>query len=462
MDTHFLYGLSGRIVIPRDASYDKDRQDWNRAIQQYPIVINYCRTAKDISHAVLWARRRDVPLRIRNGGHNYEGYSNGDCVLVIDVSEMNGIALDEQSRLVRVQGGVTNGQLYTYLGTRGYPFPGGTCPTVGVCGYALGGGWGLSCRYLGLGCDSILEIELVNDEGRIIRANHRQNQDLFWACRGAGGGNFGVITAITFRLPAPVQNVTLITIAYPQVSTQAQELFLQTWQEWLPDADPRITLIARIYHSATDGLSMLVRGIFYGEPQEATQLLQSFLQLPGAAPDLQYLSFLEATKRIGSTYPPFETFQSVSRFVDRRFTPMEINRIVGLIQQRPKGSVYAGLSLYALGGKVADKDIDDTAFFYRKANYILWLQTMWEDERFAAVNSAWVDRGFRRLAPLTTGSYVNFPYANLPCAQREYYGGHIAALKKIDEKYDPCRVFTFPQGLNSAYAVPVHSGGCLA
>lgn len=449
MNTTFLCGLSGRIVIPPDASYNDDRQDWNHAIQQYPAVINYCQTAKDVSNAVTWSRKNKIPLRIRNGGHNYEGYSNGNCVLVIDISEMKEIELDEQSQSVRVQGGVTNHQLYEFAASKGYPFPGGTCPTVGVAGYSLGGGWGLSCRYFGLGCDSIIEIELVNYEGLIIKANSKYNEDLFWACRGAGGGNFGVIVSITFKLPPRVQNVTLIEIDYRHADTQMQELFLNTWQEWLHNADKRITLISRIYNSDTDGLSMLVRGIFYGGPEEAANQVQSFLDLKGAVADIRYMSFLEAVNIIGNSYPSFEKFQSASRFVYRDFSPGEISTITGLIQKRPKGSVYAGLSMYALGGRVAETDVDDTAFFYRKAHYIIWLESIWEDNRFASVNSKWINQQFQCLLPLTTGSYVNFPYAKLCCYKCEYYGAHTEYLKKIKQLYDPLNVFTFPQGLGS-------------
>lgn len=447
MDNIFLYGLSGRVVTPCDASYDEDRQGWNHAVQKYPTVINYCRTAEDVSNAVAWSRRNNVPLRIRVGGHNYEGYSNGNCIIVIDVSEMNRIELDEQSHSVRVQGGVTNSQLYEYVSSKGYPFPGGTCPTVGVCGYALGGGWGLSCRYFGLGCDSIEEIEIVNYDGQIIKANSVCNEDLFWACRGAGGGNFGVVVSMTLRLPPRIQNVTLIEIDYRHSDTQTQELFLETWQEWLLSADKRITLISRIYNSDADGLSMLVRGIFYGVPEEAVQLVKEFLDLKGAVYDIQYVSFLEAVTILGSSYPPFEKFRSASRFVYKCFDLCEIRDIVGLIQKRPKGSVYAGLSMYALGGKVAETDVNDTAFFHRRAHYIIWLETIWEDDYFASVNSEWVNRQFRRLEPLTKGAYVNFPYAELCFYKHEYYGCHAECLVEIKQKYDPLNIFAFPQGL---------------
>lgn len=133
-------GLTGRIVIPADPFYNEARQDYNRAIQQYPLIIDYCRDKRDVANAVIWSRKYHVPLRIRNGGHNYEGYSNGNCTLVIDVSGMTRMDLDECKNLLYVQGGVTNRLVYEFVSSKGYPFPGGTCPTVGVGGYALGGG----------------------------------------------------------------------------------------------------------------------------------------------------------------------------------------------------------------------------------------------------------------------------------------------------------------------------------
>lgn len=198
---NFLYGLTGDIVTPLDPIYSEARQGFNTAIQQFPLIIVYCATKTDVSNAVIWSRRHCVPIRIRSGGHNYEGYSNGDCTLVIDISQMNDMRIDEGLNELIVQGGVTNKLVYEFVASKGYPFPGGTCPTVGVSGYALGGGWGLSCRNFGLGCDSLKEIELINYEGITIKANRESHCDLFWACRGAGGGNFGVIVSMTFNLP---------------------------------------------------------------------------------------------------------------------------------------------------------------------------------------------------------------------------------------------------------------------
>ena len=449
-----LHGLTGRIVIPADPCYNEARQDYNRAIQQYPLIINYCRDKWDVANAVLWSKKYRVPLRIRNGGHNYEGYSNGDCTLIIDVSEMTDLDLDEGKNLLYVQSGVTNGLVYEFVSSKGYPFPGGTCPTVGVGGYAMGGGWGLSCRYLGLGCDSLQEIELVNGDGGILKASRNRNEDLFWACRGAGDGNFGVVVSMTFRLPPKVDKVTLIEIDYLHRTSKEQEAFLDVWQKWLQNADPRITLISRIYNSVNDGLAMLARGIFYGGPDEAKQIVKPFLELAGAEYRFRYVTFLEAVTIIGSTYPPFEKFQSASRFVLQDFSKREISELVGLIRSRAEGSDFAGLSMYALGGRVREVEEDETAFFYRKAHFIVWLETVWEENRFAKENREWVYERFPALAAATTGSYVNFPYNKLPNFLEEYYGTHVRKLKWIKERYDPSHVFSFPQGIQSEPPLP--------
>ncbi|WP_373921149.1 FAD-binding oxidoreductase [Rossellomorea marisflavi] len=203
VESWFFEGLTGEIVTPKSPEYTDSRQEWNRAINKFPLVIVYCVEKQDVANAVRWARKRCVPIRIRSGGHHYEGYSTGNCVLVIDISRLNRLGLDREKNLLRMEAGAKNTAVYDFVGSNGYAFPGGTCPTVGVSGFTLGGGWGYSSRLLGLGCDSLVELELVNDQGKLIKANKDTNADLFWACRGAGSGNFGVVVGMMFQLPEP-------------------------------------------------------------------------------------------------------------------------------------------------------------------------------------------------------------------------------------------------------------------
>ena len=146
-------------------------------INKHPLVIVYCQNNEDVINASIGRKKYKVPFRIRSGTHHYEGYSTGDNVLVIDVSQMNRIQLNETT--VTAQGGVRNRELYEVVCKAGYPFPGGGCPTVGVAGYTLGGGWGYSSRLFGLGCDQLLEVEIITAEGKVIVANKDQHEDLF-------------------------------------------------------------------------------------------------------------------------------------------------------------------------------------------------------------------------------------------------------------------------------------------
>ena len=187
--------LTGIVITKESPNYEECCLAWNRAINKHPLVIVYCQNNDDIINAINWAKEYKVSFRIRSGTHHYEGYSTGDNLLVIDVSEMNKIELNDTT--VKIQGGVRNRELYEAVCGAGYPFPGGGCPTVGAVGYTLGGGWGYSSRLLGLGCDQLIEAEMITANGELVVANESQNEDLFWALRGSGGGNFGVITSLT-------------------------------------------------------------------------------------------------------------------------------------------------------------------------------------------------------------------------------------------------------------------------
>lgn len=447
MKAGFYKGLTGEVILPTDPRYKEARQEWNRAIQKYPLVIVYCFTKTDVRNAICWARKHSIGIRIRSGGHHYEGYSIGNSILVIDVSKMNQLKVDRDKNILKIQGGVTNQQVYDLVGSEGYPFPGGTCPTVGVVGYTLGGGWGYSSRYLGLGCDSLLELKLVNYSGKVITANKECNSDLFWACKGAGGGNFGVVVSMTFNLPQKVDKVTLVEMYYPEASKETMVIFLDTWQQWLKGLDERMTLVSSVYNSAEEGKAIFGRGLFYGTPEDAEQLLRPFAKIEGAEFNLQEMTFLEAMQKVQASYPDSEKFKSTGRFVERQYDLRELENIVDLIHEKAVGSVYAAVSLYALGGQVQAVGTSDTAFYYRNAQYIMGIQSIWENTIFANENILWVQERFKYLEAITNGSYVNYPYSELADYEKAYYGQNAYRLNQINERYDPYDVFKFPQAL---------------
>jgi FAD/FMN-containing dehydrogenase len=439
-----LGGIKGKVITPGDPEYNEARQEWNRRIQKFPRAIVYCENRQDVSKSVEWARRRGAPIRLRGGGHHYEGYSTGNGALVIDVSRMDRVTVEGD--LVRAEGGVSNRALYNALGPLGYAFPSGTCPTVCVSGLTQGGGWGLSCRLLGLTCDSLVSAEMVDACGRIVTANAHCNQDLYWALRGGGGGSFGVMTGLVYRLPTlKPEVVTFIQLYYPDTGMAAQTRFWETWQSWLADADERVTLQASIYHAVDEGFAVYSRGLFFGTPEEAMTAVEPLAALPGCETSFEGTTFYDAIQTIENSYPPYEKFKSTGRFVARPFANGEIRRMVESLRDYPEGSVFTSYSLYALGGAVAAKRPGETAFFYRDAPYITLLQSVWEQDQFEQDNIAWVDRYFPYLASLTAGSYVNFPYSGLKDYMRAYYGGNAGRLHRVKRMYDPCNVFCFPQ-----------------
>ncbi|WP_371380017.1 FAD-binding oxidoreductase [Sporomusa aerivorans] len=437
-------GLTGHVVLPGDCQYAQARREWNKAVNKFPSVIVYCYEPGDVANAILWSRRQGIPLRLRSGGHNYEGYSTGTGKLVIDTSCMNRIYVDNNNDTVNVQAGTRLAQLYEALSHYGYAFPGGTCPTVAIAGLVLGGGIGLSTRYLGLTADSLIETNMVDAGGNTVTANNCHHSDLLWALKGAGGGNFGVVTSYKFALKRKVNKITLIKLEWSD-NIPARRDFLRIWPVWLETLDRRMSAFGGIYKRGA-----WLYAFFYGRADAAEYILSPLLAIPGITlRQLEYVDFIEAINSISATYSGPEAFKSTGRFMQGPLLPDQVDTLLNIMDNAPsEASSY--LSVYSLGGAVRDKNEEDTAFYYRNADYILGASSTWKTEQEAPVHSRWVANAFQYIYTISVGSYINFPYGALPNYQRAYYGNHVLRLQNIKQKYDPDSVFSFPQSIKTA------------
>ncbi|WP_312562717.1 FAD-binding oxidoreductase [Anaerospora sp.] len=433
-------GLTGTVIVPGDPEYEQARQDYNIAIEQYPAIIVYCFDAYDVANAILWSRAQGIELRVRSGGHNYEGYSNGTCKLVIDTSPMNQIRVDVCEETVNVQAGTRLLPLYECLYEYGFAFPGGTCPTVAISGLVLGGGIGLSTRYLGLTADSLLEATLINYEGRQLTVSDDCNAELFWALKGAGGGNFGVVIEYKFKLKK-VDKITLIQLRWDD-NKAARKQFLQVWQNWLPHLDYRISMFGGITKTGA-----WVNSFFYGTREEARYLFQPMLDIPGLTiENFQYIPFIKAVKKIGAIYPRQEAFQAAGRFVEEKFSQDELASLVEIVDRAPTDR-SSSIRVYSLGGAVRDIAVDETAFASRQSDYIMAIVSSWEESSEEERHRQWVEAGFEYIYSITRGSYINFPYGQTPNYQLAYFGINLRRLQAIKEVVDPYNIFSFPQSI---------------
>lgn len=433
--------LTGKIIWPSDPKYQLARQEYNKDIQKYPIAIVYCYTNEDVINAILWSKSKGIGLRIRSGGHNYDGYSIGNEKLVIDTTFMNKIEVDTVNNIVKVQAGTRLNKLYEVLYNHGYAFHGGTCPTVAISGLVLGGGIGLSTRYLGLTIDSLIEAEIINAEGNVLTVNSQCNEDLFWALRGAGGGNFGVVTSYKFKLKEKVDKITLVQLEWNN-NEAARFLFLSTWQDWLSTLDRRMSAFGRVYKKGA-----LLYAFFYGKPDEARKILKPMLSIPGRTfEQIEYVPYIDAINAIARIYPKSDKFDDTGRFIYKYISESELKTLIDILDKAPD-DYESFIKVYSLGGAAKDIMKSSTAFFYRDARYIIAISSSWRDNSESQINKDWVAMGFKYIKSITLGSYVNFPYSTLINYEKAYYGDYVGQLQKIKCQYDPCNVFKFPQSI---------------
>ena len=436
--------LTGRIVVPEDSQYNEARKEFNTFFNKFPLVIVFAQKTEDVVNAIRWARFWDVPIRMRSGRHSYEGLSVIDAGIVIDVSEMNQVEVNHKRGTATVQTGQRDITLFETLGAEGLVVPGGLCPTTGIAGFTLGGGQSSLSRPLGLIIDNLLELEMVDANGRILRANADHNADLFWASRGGGGGNFGVYTSFRFRTH-PID-----TVAYAEIEWDLSDLepVVKTWQSYTtPDADENLTPLLTI--ASGQQSFILMQGVFLGSAEKLRQLLEPLLR--AGSPQqvfIEEIPWLEAVERIADTQPSSEPFKSVGPFVNQVLPDKAIATIRSFIDNPATSS--ATLLLHGLGGAVSKVPSTATAYFYRQALYNMSIYSTWNTPEGAAPGIRWVDLFRQAMLPFTQGVYVNTIDLSIKNWPKAYYGSNFERLTRVKAKYDPENIFNFPQSIPPA------------
>lgn len=437
--------LTGRLVFPGDPQYTAARQEFNTSFQRFPLVIVYARETEDVVNAVRWARHHRVPIRMRSGGHNYEGLSVVDDGIVIDVSDLRQVEVDRAGGTATVGTGLRNFQLYDALGSRGLVVPSGVCLTPGIAGVTLGGGHSALSRAWGLTADNLLELEMVDAEGRVLRASADRLSDLFWASRGGGGGNFGICTAFRFRARH------LETVGFAQINWSLQDLepVLRVWQEYtLPTADDRMTPLLQMING--DEQRLMMQGVFLGPLRDLRDLLRPLLK--AGKPKqviIEEIPWLDAVARLGNVQPTTpSSFKSVGPFLYDLLPDSGVETVRRFMSEPPVSAV--SVFLHAAHGAVADVPNRATAYFWRRALSNISLFAIWDTPDEASAGIRWVEEFREAMLPYTQGVYVNTPDLSIRDWPKQYYGRNFERLTQVKRCYDPDDLFNFPQSIPPA------------
>lgn len=439
--------LSGRVIWPQDPDYGEARLDFNARLSRFPAAVVICGDTRDVQNAIRWTRQEGRPLRARSGGHSYEAFSTVDGGLVIDVSGLDRVVIDARRAEARVAAGVRLLDLYRRLQVHGLTLSAGTCPSVGIAGLTLGGGFGFLSRQDGLTCDNLLAVDLVNADGDVLRINDLEHPDLFWALRGGGGGNFGIATTFTFRLRA-IEDVALFNVTWPWDDLAE---VLDTWQHWAPTVDDRLVAEFHVPNQRVGTVSSV--GQFAGSADELERLLRPLLRAgtPGTQ-QVRSVPFMTAVEQFAGPQIAHSTFKNTGAFAYEPLSAEGIATFVDHMRAAPAGNNLVGL--YPFGGAIAAFDPAETAFVHRRALFNLQYQAYWDDPADAQANIAWIHDIREAMLPYTTGTYVNFVDSDITDWATAYYGANLPRLMQVKAAYDPDNVFGGPQSI----PLPTRSG----
>ena len=453
----FVASLSGSVIRPDDASFEEARHIHNTLVDRKPTLIVRAADAADVARTVTFARDHDLELAVRAGGHSAFGTTDGGIVL--DLSGMKGLHIDPERRLAWAQPGLTAGEYSVAAAAHGLATPFGDTGSVGLAGLTLGGGIGWLVRKYGLTIDSLVSVELVTADGRIVTASEDRNPDLFWAVRG-GGGNFGVVTRFVYRLH-PVGGILGgalflpltrdVLAGLPSVAEAApEELSTITFIMATPplpfvpaELHFRPSVVVMFVHASDD----VAAGQAALEPFRAlaTPLAEAVFPMP-------YPGIYEFTAEGGKPGPGIAR----SLMVDELDVETILERSVS------PSAPQAITEIRILGGAMARVPADATAFAHRDARILVALITPFEDPAEAPVHEAWTQAYFEELASKSTGVYSNFLALEGEERIREAYpAATYDRLAEVKRAYDPANLFRLNQNITPAEPVAKRGFGSL-
>jgi FAD/FMN-containing dehydrogenase len=444
----------GELVRPRDRSYDEQRKVWNGAIDRRPALIARCAGVADVVAAVRFARRTDLLVAVRGGGHSFPGQSTCDGGIVIDLGPMREIHVDPEAGTARAGAGVLWGELDRATQAFGLATTGGIVTHTGIAGLTLGGGIGWLQRKHGLTIDQLLGVELITAAGERVRASATENPDLFWGLRG-GGGNFGIVTEFEFRLHPVGPTVLAGPIFWPIAQSPA---VLRFYRDWIADApDELMTIVLHRKAPPLDFVPPELHGELvvavvccYAGPLEQGAKIVRPLKACGAP----VLDLCEPKPYVAHQAMFDPSFPHGRCYYMRACDVAELTDAVIDITVEHSLRIRSPLTafpIWQMGGAVARVPEDQTAFNGRAAGHTFNLTGSAETAADLEHEREWSHDFWAALRPHHTSVYVNFLMDEGDDRVRDAYGAEkYDRLRTLKRRYDPDNRFRLNQNIPPA------------
>ncbi len=444
----FRAGFTGKVILPDDPDYDSARSVWNGAISRRPAVIARCSSAKEVAAAIQFGRAQGLEISVRGGGHNFAGFAVCEGGLMIDLSGMRQVKVDPAARRAVCGGGATWGDLDGATQAHGLAVTGGFISHTGIGGLTLGGGIGWLTRKAGLSSDNLISGEVVTVDGRVLRASHDENADLFWAIRG-GGGNFGVVTSFEYRLHQAGPLVHLGLFFWGVDKGKEALRFSRDFIKTLPENMG--TLIAGLsappapfvpsQHHFTPGYALLVVG--FGSAEEHARIVKPIREaLPPLFELVTPMPYTQLQRMFDEANPWGILAYEKALYLD----DLTDDAIAVFTEHLPrKKSPLSFVPVFVLDGAYRKVGEDDSAFGgSRQALFGFNIAAICPAPDLLQADRAWVRAFWEALRPYanSSGSYVNFMAEYEEDRVKASYGAtKYARLARIKADYDPDNVF---------------------
>jgi FAD/FMN-containing dehydrogenase len=445
--------LTGRVIVPGDPDYDQARTVVPGGFDRRPALIARVADASDVSRVVALAREAGLDLAVRSGGHSAAAHGVVDDGIVVDVSEMKGLAIEPEQRTAWAETGLTAGEYTAAVGAHGLATGLGDTGTVGIGGITLSGGVGFLVRKYGLTIDDLLAAEVVTADGEIRHVDAETHSDLFWALRG-GGGNFGVATRFKFRLHelATILGGMLILPATPSV--------IASFVAELEAAPDELSAIANVMTappmpflpSELHGRPILLGLLAYAGPPEDGERVTAPLRalatpLADMVRPMPYPELYAMEPEDPDYHPVYTARALLVEGIDEAAAETIVDRLESAT------ATLAAVQLRVLGGAMARVPVDATAFAHRSSRMMVNVAAIHESLDDRPARRAWVSGLTSDLTRADTGAYVGFLGDEGPERVRAAYPGATwDRLKQVKARYDPDNLFRLNQNIPPASA----------